>query len=228
MWFPLSPSLVPPSQPLKGHSEHPLLFTTFILPLVAYDECVLPLVAYDECVLPLVAYDECVLSLVAYDSCSSPGGLRPLFFPWWLMTVALPLVVYDLYSSLVWLVCSSPGGLWRLLFPWWLTTFILPLWLMTVALPMVVYDLYSSPGCLCPSLGTSELSLCFPWSLLISIFLIVWYPDPHGFGSPVVVLGMRIRIQVQGNWLKLTNKPNLQPFKIAFVPSALRWYVLWH
>jgi hypothetical protein len=47
-------------------------------------------------------------------------------------------------------------------------------------------------------------------------------PDPHGFGSPGSgsVLGMRVRIQEQGNLRKVTNKLDLQTFKKAFVPMV--------
>ncbi len=47
------------------------------------------------------------------------------------------------------------------------------------------------------------------------------YPDPHWLDSPGSgsVMGMRLWIQEQDNWLKLTNKPNFQPFKMALVPT---------
>jgi hypothetical protein len=41
-----------------------------------------------------------------------------------------------------------------------------------------------------------------------------------GFGS---VLGIRIRIQEQGNLPNLTNKPDFQPFKNGFCTTYIRY-----
>ncbi len=44
-------------------------------------------------------------------------------------------------------------------------------------------------------------------------------PDSFGSSESGSVLEMRVQVQVQGNWQKLTNKPVFQPFKMPIVPT---------
>jgi hypothetical protein len=60
------------------------------------------------------------------------------------------------------------------------------------------------------------------------MFVSVSDPDPDPHGSALMLLFcIRVRIHEQGNVLKLTKKPDFQPFKMAFVPTQVQGtYVL--
>ncbi len=76
---------------------------------------------------------------------------------------------------------------------------------------------WTVPALTTPPASASRL-YCMPGEILDYLHA-VFRMDPHCWGSPGSGsgLGMRIRIQEQGNWPKLTNKPDFQPFKMAFM-----------
>ncbi len=45
-----------------------------------------------------------------------------------------------------------------------------------------------------------------------------WIRSILAVNRSVSVLEMRIRIQEQGTWLKVTNEPDFKPFKMTFIP----------